>query len=61
MILNEHTANIEKTADKRVAFACSIATGATAGLFCGPAAPVCVTIGAFVGGGLAAFGIDLVW
>jgi hypothetical protein len=38
-----------------------IAGGATAGLFCGPGAPVCVGIGAFVGGALAAFGIDFVW
>lgn len=34
-----------------------IAGGALAGLACGPGAPVCVTIGAFVGGALAAFGI----
>lgn len=35
--------------------------GATAGLICGPGAPVCVTIGAFVGGTLAALGMDLLW
>lgn len=34
-----------------------IAGGALAGLACGPGAPVCVTIGAFVGGALAALGI----
>ncbi|WP_229207766.1 MULTISPECIES: hypothetical protein [unclassified Duganella] len=34
-----------------------IAGGALAGLACGPGAPLCVTIGAFVGGTLAAFGI----
>jgi hypothetical protein len=34
-----------------------IAGGAMAGLVCGPAAPVCVTMGAFVGGALASFGI----
>lgn len=34
-----------------------IAGGALAGLVCGPAAPVCVTMGAFVGGALAAFGV----
>lgn len=33
-----------------------VAGGALAGLACGPGAPVCVTIGAFVGGALAAFG-----
>jgi hypothetical protein len=32
--------------------------GALAGLACGPGAPVCVTIGAFVGGALAAFGVQ---
>lgn len=38
-----------------------IAGGALAGLACGPGAPVCVTAGAFVGGALAAFGIDFFW
>ncbi len=38
-----------------------IAGGALAGLACGPGAPVCVTVGAFVGGALAAFGISLIW
>lgn len=38
-----------------------IAGGALAGLACGPGAPVCVTIGAFVGGALAAFGADWAW
>lgn len=33
-----------------------IAGGALAGLACGPGAPVCVTVGAFVGGVLAAYG-----
>ena len=35
--------------------------GAVAGLACGPGAPVCVGIGAFVGGALAAFGVDFFW
>lgn len=35
--------------------------GALAGLACGPGAPVCATIGAFVGGTLAAFGVDALW
>jgi hypothetical protein len=35
------------------------AGGAIAGLACGPGAPVCVTVGAFIGGALAAFGVDL--
>jgi hypothetical protein len=38
-----------------------IAGGAVAGLACGPAAPVCVTVGAFVGGALAAFGVSYSW
>lgn len=35
------------------------AGGALAGLACGPGAPVCVTVGAFVGGALSAFGVSL--
>jgi hypothetical protein len=35
-----------------------IAGGALAGLACGPGAPVCVTVGAFIGGALAAFGVS---
>lgn len=38
-----------------------IAGGAIAGLACGPGAPVCVTVGAFVGGALAAFGVSFLW
>lgn len=38
-----------------------VAGGAAAGLVCGPGAPVCVTIGAFAGGALAAFGVDFFW
>ncbi len=38
-----------------------VAGGALAGLACGPGAPVCVTVGAFAGGALAAFGIGLAW
>lgn len=33
-----------------------IAGGALAGLACGPGAPLCVTVGAFIGGVLAAYG-----
>lgn len=36
-----------------------MAGGAAAGLVCGPGAPVCVTVGVFVGGALAALGTDL--
>ena len=39
----------------------SIAAGALAGLACGPAAPACVTVGAFVGGALAALGAGYIW
>lgn len=42
-------------------FAGGVAGGALAGLVCGPGAPVCVTIGAFVGGALAAFGVSYFW
>jgi len=38
-----------------------IAGGALAGLVCGPGAPVCVAVGAFAGGALAAFGVDFFW
>lgn len=38
-----------------------IAGGAVAGLACGPGAPVCVTIGAFIGGVLGAFGVSFFW
>ena len=37
----------------------SVAGGAAAGLLCGPGAPVCATIGAFVGGVSFALGADL--
>lgn len=39
----------------------SMGAGALAGLACGPGAPVCVTIGAFAGGALAAFGVGFIW
>jgi hypothetical protein len=38
-----------------------IGGGALAGLACGPGAPVCVAAGAFVGGALAAFGVEWFW
>jgi hypothetical protein len=38
-----------------------VAGGAVAGVLCGPGAPVCVTAGAFIGGALAAIGIDFLW
>ncbi|QFQ77129.1 DUF3265 domain-containing protein [Vibrio harveyi] len=38
-----------------------IAGGAIAGLACGPGAPVCVSVGAFIGGTLAAFGASIAW
>jgi hypothetical protein len=38
-----------------------MAGGALAGLACGPGAPVCVTIGAFVGGAAAVLGLDMLW
>lgn len=38
-----------------------VAGGALAGLVCGPGAPVCVTVGAFVGGAAAALGVSFFW
>nr|WP_315223004.1 hypothetical protein [uncultured Duganella sp.] len=38
-----------------------IAGGALAGLACGPASPICVTVGAFVGGAFAALGTSYIW
>lgn len=38
-----------------------VSGGALAGLACGPGSPVCVAVGAFVGGALAAFPVDAVW
>ncbi|MDY0273210.1 MAG: hypothetical protein RBR37_11990 [Advenella sp.] len=40
-------------------FAGGAAGGAVAGLACGPAAPLCVTAGVFIGGALGALGADL--
>lgn len=37
------------------------AGGAIAGLMCGPGAPVCVLIGAFVGGAISAWEMDELW
>ena len=42
-------------------FLASVGGGAAAGLVCGPGAPVCVTVGAFVGGVIAVFSIDYFW
>lgn len=39
----------------------SVAGGAAAGLMCGPGAPVCVTIGAFVGGAIFVLGAQRLW
>jgi hypothetical protein len=41
-----------------VGFLGSLAGGATAGLFCGPGAPICVGVGVFVGGLAFALGAD---
>ncbi|TYK66128.1 hypothetical protein CWS31_007635 [Colwellia echini] len=40
-------------------FAGGAAGGALAGLACGPGAPICVTVGVFVGGALGALGADV--
>lgn len=39
----------------------SWASGAIAGLMCGPGAPICVVLGAFVGGALAAWQMGNIW
>ncbi|QIQ22167.1 hypothetical protein [Zophobihabitans entericus] len=39
----------------------SIAGGAVAGLACGPASPICVPIGVFVGGVMAVYSVDYYW
>lgn len=39
----------------------AVAGGAMAGLMCGPGAPVCVLIGGFVGGALAAWEMGRLW
>lgn len=64
--------NIARSTDKGTAVKKEVATtgagvsggiagGALAGLACGPGAPVCVTLGAFAGGALAAFGVGYIW
>jgi hypothetical protein len=44
-----------------VSFLASLGGGAAAGLACGPGAPLCSLVGAFVGGALAAFGVSYFW
>ncbi|BES18985.1 hypothetical protein Ef18B233LT_28150 [Escherichia fergusonii] len=39
----------------------AVAGGALTGLVCGPGAPVCVLIGGFVGGALAAWEMGRLW
>jgi len=50
---------VEEAAVTGAGIAGGVAGGAAAGLVCGPGAPVCVTVGALVGGALAAFGVSL--
>jgi hypothetical protein len=58
---NKFTAFQKELANNGAGVAGGIAGGAVAGLACGPVAPVCVTVGAFVGGALAAFGTSFIW
>lgn len=58
---NKMAAFRKELAVNGVSVAGGIAGGALAGLACGPGAPVCVTVGAFVGGALAAFGASYSW
>ncbi|TWI44341.1 hypothetical protein IP92_04286 [Pseudoduganella flava] len=58
---NKGTAFKKELAANGAGIAGGVAGGAVAGLACGPGAPVCVTVGAFVGGVLAAFGSTYLW
>lgn len=49
---------VKATAREGVIIGGGFAGGAVAGLACGPGAPVCVTVGVFVGGALGALGAD---
>jgi hypothetical protein len=58
----DHVAALEKEATTTGGgIVGGMAGGALAGLACGPGAPVCVTIGIFVGGALAAYGVEKLW
>lgn len=55
-----------QAAQKEVAYAGAgiaggMAGGALAGLMCGPGAPLCVGVGAFIGGAMAALGLQAFW
>ncbi len=58
---NKSTAVKRELATTAAGIGGSVTAGALAGLACGPGAPVCVTIGAFVGGALAAFSAGFIW
>jgi len=58
---NKGEAAIKEVTVTGAGIAGGMAGGALAGLACGPGAPVCVTVGAFVGGALAAFGVGSLW
>ena len=51
----------EEAAYAGAGIAGGVVGGAAAGLVCGPGAPVCVTVGAFAGGVLAAFGVSFLF
>lgn len=59
-VAEDHAAQAtEEAAVMGAGIAGGVAFGAGAGLLCGPGSPVCVTIGAFVGGALTAFGVSM--
>ncbi|QBE62405.1 hypothetical protein [Pseudoduganella lutea] len=58
---NRSAAIKQEVAANSAGIAGGMAGGALAGLACGPGAPVCVTVGAFAGGALAAFGSTFIW
>lgn len=57
---NKVNATLKEGSMMAAGFAGSMAGGA-AGLTCGPGAVVCVPVGAFIGGFMAAFGVDYFW
>ncbi|GAA0371032.1 hypothetical protein GCM10009092_39200 [Bowmanella denitrificans] len=56
--MNAAASNYSKLGRGLLVVTIGVAGGALAGLACGPGAPVCVTIGVFVGGALGALGAD---
>lgn len=58
---NKVTAFKKELAVNGASVAGGVAGGALAGLACGPGAPICVTVGAFVGGAFSVMGTSYFW